>query len=100
MKVWAVNDVIRQCVLVYVEVGREDHQRVFQTDDGAIHKVAYGEEPPMFMRVPHNIAEKIGEALAPRPEAGERHLDDAITVRDRLLTIIENDRSKCEYGAA
>lgn len=93
MNVYAIREPERQTVAVYVEVGHveADGSRYFATQDPSeapVH-VAAAAEPPLWARVPMGIAEAIGEALAPRPEASERHLDDAIAVRDRLLTLVE-----------
>lgn len=95
MRVWAQHDLTRDAVLVYVQVNVSDNpndKRTFLGDHGQrIYEVAPGAEAPLYMPpIPTHIAEQIGLALAPRPEATERHLDDAINVRDRLLTIVEH----------
>lgn len=51
--------------------------------------VAPMEEPPIYLVIGYQEAEAIGEALAPRPAATERHLEDAMDVCDRLLTMME-----------
>lgn len=99
MKVYTVREPERQTVRVYVELnagpdeGDGRYARWFQYRDAegriAIMKVAPGDEPPLWDRVPEPIAQALGEALAPRPAATERHLDDAIAVRDRLLAMVE-----------
>ncbi len=95
MKVYAIVEPARQTVAVYVETGEDrDGTRFFATQGlaGQVlaqERVPPGGEPPMWARVPWRIAEAIGEALAPRPVATARHLDDAIVVRDRLLTLVE-----------
>lgn len=93
MNVYAIPEPARQSVAVYVEVGREkDGSAWFQVPvDGGyeVVKVDAYEDPPLWARVPTHIAEAIGEALAPRPEATERHLDDAMAIRDRLLSLVE-----------
>jgi hypothetical protein len=93
MKVYAIAEPVRRSVAVYVEV-HEDSEGVrhFETLAGGaarIVEVAPGAEPPMWARVPERIAAALAEALAPRPVATERHLDDAIALRDRLLTLVE-----------
>lgn len=92
MNVYAIREPARQTVAVYVEVGEDtDGARWFHVQDpleGPV-RVVRGTEPPLWARVPMWIAEAIGEALAPRPEATERHLDDAIAIRDRLLSLVE-----------
>jgi hypothetical protein len=94
MKVYAIPEPVRRSVAVYVEVNREeDGSAWFETTslDGGreVVKVDAYAEPPLWARVPVHFAEAIGEALAPRPAATERHLDDAIAVRDRLLALVE-----------
>lgn len=96
MNVYAVSDPIRRQMVVYVEVNGDPNasglSRWFSyVEDGSpmVMEVAAGAEPPAYMRVDMRIAEHIAEALAPRPEATERHLDDAIAIRDRLLSLVE-----------
>jgi hypothetical protein len=47
--------------------------------------VAPGNEPPIYLIIGREEADAIANAISPRPQATERHLDDAINVRDRLL---------------
>ncbi len=86
MRVYAIREPARRTILVYVELGAEgDGSRYFESiaaGNRETVKVAPGEEPPMWLRVPEEIAAAVAEALAPRPAATERHLDDAIEVRD------------------
>lgn len=95
MKVYAIPEPERQTVRVYVEVGgaTDDGARHFRTTsaDGVptVTKVPPGAEPPMFMRLEMDVAVAVADALTSRPEASARHLDDALTVRDRLLALIE-----------
>lgn len=98
MKFHTHIDPIRQRVNLYCEIGEEDGVRVFITRGGRdplyessdlIHKVAPGQEPPLWDWFPLEVVTELTEALNPRPAATERHLDDAIVVRDRLLTIVE-----------
>ena len=92
MRIYAQPDPIRQAVYVYVELGTDEQgRRTFDSGEPGKMPVAVpmGAEPPRYMTVPMQIAEKIGEALAPRPDVTERHLDDAIVVRDRALTLVE-----------
>lgn len=51
--------------------------------------VAPMEEPPLYLVIGTQEADAIAEAIQQRPEATERHLDDAMDVRDRLLTMME-----------
>lgn len=106
MKVYAHNDPIRQRVVVYVEVSvEEDGGRWFragkvnalQSGDTELVLVAPGAEPPMYLSIPYEVAEAVGEALAPRPAVTERHLDDAIVVRDRLLRVMEMDSEAARH---
>jgi hypothetical protein len=92
------RDPARQRFNVYFELPPDPHtgERRFMTRgrDGAppeIHNVALGNEPPLWDWFPEEIARELGEALAPRPDVTERHLDDAIEVRDRLLTVLESE---------
>ncbi len=90
MNVYAVREPVRQSVAVYVELHREPNgAAIFEAPDGVNVTVPPGAEAPLYMRVPMRIAESVAEALAPRPVATERHLDDAIALRDRLLTLVE-----------
>lgn len=89
MKVYAHHDIVRQRVVVYIETAVEDGFRWYQGMDGTLHQVRPGDEPPMYAAIPDEVAEAVGEALAPRPDVTGRHLDDALEVRDRLLTLIE-----------
>jgi hypothetical protein len=83
------SDPIRQRVLVYCEVGEQDGRRIFQTREPQNVVVALGEEPPLWDWFPLEVVTELAEALSPRPAASERHLDDAIAVRDRLLAMVE-----------
>lgn len=95
MKVHIQYDESRMVYLVRVEYGEptdEGVRRFASLTEGppGTFYVRPGEEAPLYMRpIPLDIAEALGKALAPRPEATERHLDDALDVRDRLLTLIE-----------
>jgi hypothetical protein len=96
MRVFAIKDLPREAINIYVEFGvREDGTRIYQTqitDTGnhTLVNVGPGGEAPMYCKpIPMHIAEQIAEALSPRPEATERHLDDAIDVRDRALSLVE-----------
>jgi hypothetical protein len=51
--------------------------------------VAPMEEPPVYLVIGDQEAEMIADAIRPRPQVNERHLDDAIQVRDRLLSMAE-----------
>jgi hypothetical protein len=80
-----------QSVAVYVREGdAENGGGWFRTASNDVLEVPAGGEAPRYMLVPSLIADAIAEALAPRPEASARHLDDAIAVRDRLLALVES----------
>lgn len=96
MKFHTHIDPIRQRVNVYCEGGTDagTGRRVFLTrgrDDSPpeVHAVELGAEPPLWDWFPMEVVDALGEALAPRPEASARHLDDAIGVRDRTLALVE-----------
>lgn len=89
MKVFAVHRPEMQTMLVYVKIGENEGRDLFQTYDGEVHEVPMGREPPLYMRIPDPIAEAVGEALAPRPVATERHLEDAMNTRDWALGLID-----------
>lgn len=99
MKFEVQHDPIRQRVLVYCRLPDDDRgNKVYLTRDkpdgdysrtAMVHAIAYGHEPPMWDWFPIEVAEALGNALAPRPEFGERHLADALSVRDRLLALFE-----------
>lgn len=82
-----------QRVYVYVEMGPEvtdlKQSRWYLTAAGETLEVAPGAEAPFFMKVDERVAEAISIALHPAPEFSARHLGDALTVRDRLLTLVE-----------
>lgn len=79
-------DPIRGRVLVYIETlpghwlnANNEH---VSTDPG--------EEPPCYLDLPLQIAELLKVELdGGREPATNRHLDDAIAVRDRLLAMVE-----------
>jgi hypothetical protein len=92
---YAEPDPLRAEVRLYheVEEAAEPGKRAFLSliDGFTFHQVEPGQEPPMYIRpIPLHLAEEVARALAPRPEVTERHLDDAIEVRDRLLSLVEH----------
>lgn len=90
MEVSVYNDPVKQQTIVLIELGTDDHGVMhFMDERGAAVPVLMGQEPPTYMTIPIQVAKAIGEALAPRPEASARHLNDAIEVRDRLLSLVE-----------
>lgn len=100
MKFFIHRDPVRQRINVYCEIPADPDygpgERVFLTRRNEeqyiapmVHRIALGGEPPIWDWFPEEVAELLGEALAPRPEFSERYLTDAVTVRDRLLTMVE-----------
>lgn len=51
--------------------------------------VAPMEEPPLYLAIGSEEADAIADAIRPRPQVNERHLDDTINVRDRLMAMLE-----------
>jgi hypothetical protein len=92
------HDPIRERVLVYCEVNPDPEatERMYLTrsEPPEVHKVGLGEEPPLWDWFPYEVVGALAEALDPRPVATERHLDDAIAIRDRLLTLIEQTTTR------
>lgn len=86
MRVMTDFDVIRGRVNVYVEL----LPGMFLTGDNEHQSVEPGALPPMFMSLPDEIAQLLKVELdGGREPATNRHLTDAIEVRDRLLTLVE-----------
>jgi len=89
------HDPIRQRALVYRCVGTDERGRDLYSTRGDIDRVPEviavepGHEPPLWDWFPWEVVTALGNALAPRPEVTERHLEDALTVRDRLLALFE-----------
>lgn len=90
MKVHAIHEIERNSVRIYIEVGIDaDGRHLYLKPDGHPVGIFPGAEPPLYMRLDQMIAEAIAEALSPPPVASARHLDDAIEVRDRVMTLVE-----------
>lgn len=96
MKVYTVPQPERQSVAIYVIMREEDDGTkhcLFMDRQSArkIQRVPMGGELPYYMILPDEIAEPLADALRPpfEPDATERHLDDAVEVRDRLLGLVE-----------
>lgn len=81
-----------------------DRVDVFVNTGGA-YWLVYGEDkpqlvpqdvtPPVYVSLPTWIARELKGQLEGKPDpAGDRHLTDAIGVRDRLLTMVETQWSK------
>jgi len=52
-------------------------------------EVHEGEEPPLYLHLPDNIKDALLETFRPRVDPSERHLKDALGVRDRLMVLLE-----------
>lgn len=90
MRAFVVHEPERESLRLYLEIAElENGSRLFKTYNGGFQEVPMGSEPPMYLRLPEPFVRPIADAIAPRPEFGERHLNDAIEVRDRLLKMIE-----------
>lgn len=75
---------------VYVQLGSTAEGRMMYDQlDGPPILVAPMTEAPIYMSVPADVGQAIADALNNRPAATERHLDDAIAVRDRLLDLVD-----------
>lgn len=89
----AVRRPERQQIILYRKLGPVEGKPGFDWfesgHDGRLMEVPQGTEPPWYMRVSDQAAEAVANALKPPVEAGARHLDDAIEVRDRLLDIVD-----------
>ena len=92
MKFHTQVDPMRQRVNVYCEIGEHEGARLFATrgdeTTGAV-RVPLGAEPPLWDWFPLQVVSELAEALSPRPAATERHLDDALGTRDKLLGMVE-----------
>jgi hypothetical protein len=97
MRFYCVHDPLRQRVAIYCEIKSDPNTgaRTFLTRRTGEHwgeevqEVGLGMEPPLWDWFPDDAVGPLAEALASRPAATERHLDDALEVRDRLLTLVE-----------
>jgi hypothetical protein len=89
MKVHVIEEPERRTWKVYVEHQQDGGKPSLFESNGEFIEVRPGEEPPLYARIRQEIGLAFAEAIAPKPHATERHLDDAIMVRDRLLKIVE-----------
>lgn len=100
MKAYAVHEPERKSWRIYVEQGESTnptdpgrwYMRPSEPGEPEMVLVAPGQEPPLYMRLPEEIAHAIIAELDERPPATAYHLRDAMTVRDRLLTMLEQDK--------
>jgi hypothetical protein len=77
-------------IVVYYEIGSNElGTRAFMTGDGRIVDVEPGAEAPFYLQVAEPVADAVAQAIAPRPEASARHLDDAILIRDEALAMVQ-----------
>jgi hypothetical protein len=88
------RDPLKEQMIIYCKVGTfADGCRMYatqtQNDPPFFMIIAPQEEPPLYLRIGDQEADAIADAIRPRPQVNERHLDDTIGVRDRLLTMLE-----------
>jgi hypothetical protein len=98
-----VRDPAREAYNIYIHVGTDNDGNRFyltQDPDGRLknERIHPNAEAPLYMRIPNHVADAIAEELRPLPEASGRHLNDAIVVRDRLLTMVELNQAKENHG--
>jgi hypothetical protein len=97
MKFHVHHDPVRQRVNIYCEAGSDPDTgvRVFLTRRTGehwgeqAHQIGLGMEPPLWDWFPDDAVGPLAEALSPRPVATERHLDDALAMRDRVFKLHE-----------
>lgn len=98
-KVHVNHEPWRERMVIYVRLGEfKDGSRLYRRrietmlhgHDTSLEIVPPEGEPPLYLVIGNQEAEAIADAIRPRPQVNERHLDDAIDVRDRLMTIIES----------
>jgi hypothetical protein len=93
MKVHTIHEPLRDRINVFVEVGT-NHWLTHVDGEQHIVDAPPEAEPPKFVSLPCSVAEDLKLALDGRPEpATNRHLEDAIAVRDRLLWLVEGQLS-------
>lgn len=91
-KVHIEEDFQRDAWVIYVVATPPDADgRVQMIVDGGNRRITQerGEAAAEYARVEDFVARAIVEKLDPRPNATGEHLADAISVRDRLLTLFE-----------
>jgi len=94
MKVHVIRRPEALAIDIYIELERRpDGSTLCKAGDLEILEVAPGEEMPRYVRLFNEVAEAIVTELMPPPVATDRHLRDAIGVRDRLLTLVEKQNS-------
>lgn len=82
-------------VVVYREAGRASYAAAAGVaEDGQIiwRDVAEGQELPVFFRCTPDVLEALLRAtgdIVPASDATTAHLNDAIGIRDRLLSLVE-----------
>jgi hypothetical protein len=90
MKAVAYNDPIRQRVIVLIEAGVDSSNvQHYLNAEGDAVPVRLGEEPPIYLSLDMRVAAEVAKVLTPQPDVTARHLDDALAMRDRLLTMVE-----------
>lgn len=84
-----VHETETQNFLLYLFQRSNDGTVIALTADNISSIVDQGGRFPVFAKIPEFAAEAIAEALQPRPQVTNRHLEDAMCVRDRLLQMLE-----------
>lgn len=93
MEVRVVHNPARESVDIYVFRRVNQDQRMYHRMDEPPVILNAMEEAPVFGRFPVEVIEAIAREISPPTEtdATERHLDDAVMIRDRLLTLVESE---------
>lgn len=93
IKYW---DRVTDSLVIYYIVREESNGRklcaVYDNMGPRHHEIAQGAEMPAYMRFPRHIAEAMGlkaDDDVEEESVTREYLDDATTVRDRLLTLVE-----------
>lgn len=76
---------------ILIELGEgSGDQRWFLDRNGAPQIVPMGGEAPVYMHIPEPVALALGEELNPaEPPATREHLNYAMDVGDRMMTLVE-----------
>jgi antitoxin component of MazEF toxin-antitoxin module len=103
IKYW---DRMRDSLTVYYIVREEEDGRklccVYDNGGPRFHEVFHGQEMPVYMRIPRDVAETMGlkaDGEVEEESATNAHLDDTREVRDRLLTLVEAGLASSDAAA-
>lgn len=96
-RIEVVPQIISRQVWIYVIFDRQGYYvRHVQTSPGEYENVEYkykpGGEIEPFLKLPEELFKSIieaGQMVVPVTNSTQWHLEDCITVRDRLLTMVE-----------